>query len=130
VVRLRIQYFELLASRQNFLVALFTRAWRRLGGMEVIALVFCTSALEGDECTVSRPDRFTSGTHWSGYGGQKSLFRNSNPGHSANSHPDSFVEVCGFGFTTVKYRMITNDVSDYINLLVRIAHIICKHSLY
>jgi len=25
----------------------------------------------------------------------------------------------------VKYRMITNDVSDYINLLVRIAHIIC-----
>jgi len=26
--------------------------------------------------------------------------------------------------------MITNDVSDYINLLVRIAHIICSHSLY
>jgi len=26
--------------------------------------------------------------------------------------------------------VITNDVSDYINLLVRIAHIICNHSLY
>jgi len=25
--------------------------------------------------------------------------------------------------------MITNDVSDYINLLVRIAHIICNHPL-
>jgi len=25
--------------------------------------------------------------------------------------------------------VITNDVSDYINLLVRIAHIICNHSL-
>jgi len=24
--------------------------------------------------------------------------------------------------------MITNDVSDYINLLVRIAHIICNHT--
>jgi hypothetical protein len=28
------------------------------------------------------------------------------------------------------YMVITNDVSDYINLLVRIAHIICNHSLY
>jgi len=28
----------------------------------------------------------------------------------------------------MKY-MITNDVSDYINLLVRIAHIICNHLL-
>jgi hypothetical protein len=27
------------------------------------------------------------------------------------------------------YGMITNDVSDYINLLVRIAHIICNHSV-
>jgi hypothetical protein len=26
--------------------------------------------------------------------------------------------------------VITNDVSDYINLLVRIAHIICNHPLY
>jgi len=26
--------------------------------------------------------------------------------------------------------MITNDVSDYINLLVRIAHIICNHPLF
>jgi hypothetical protein len=26
------------------------------------------------------------------------------------------------------YRMITNDVSDYIHLLVRIAHIICNHT--
>jgi len=26
--------------------------------------------------------------------------------------------------------MITNDVSDYKNLLVRIAHIICNHPLY
>jgi len=26
--------------------------------------------------------------------------------------------------------MITNDVSDYINLLVRIAHIICNHPVY
>jgi hypothetical protein len=30
---------------------------------------------------------------------------------------------------TSKYRVITNDVSDYINLLVRIAHIICNHPL-
>jgi hypothetical protein len=29
----------------------------------------------------------------------------------------------------VKYRMITNDVNDYIYLLVRIAHIICNHSI-
>jgi hypothetical protein len=28
------------------------------------------------------------------------------------------------------YGLITNDVSDYINLLVRIAHIICNHPLY
>jgi hypothetical protein len=27
----------------------------------------------------------------------------------------------------LKYRMITNDVSDYIYLFVRIAHIICNH---
>jgi hypothetical protein len=27
-------------------------------------------------------------------------------------------------------RMITNDVSDYTNLLVRIAHIICNHLAY
>jgi hypothetical protein len=26
--------------------------------------------------------------------------------------------------------MITNDVSDYINLFVRIAHIICNHTVY
>jgi hypothetical protein len=26
--------------------------------------------------------------------------------------------------------VITNDVSDYINLLVRIAHIICNHPTY
>jgi len=25
------------------------------------------------------------------------------------------------------FRVITNDVSDYINVLVRIAHIICNH---
>jgi len=30
----------------------------------------------------------------------------------------------------VNYGMITNDVSDYINLLVRIAHIICNHTLH
>jgi hypothetical protein len=28
------------------------------------------------------------------------------------------------------YSVITNDVNDYINLLVRIAHIICNHPLY
>jgi tRNA1(Val) A37 N6-methylase TrmN6 len=28
------------------------------------------------------------------------------------------------------YRMITNDVSDYINLLVRFAHIICNHPYF
>jgi putative NADPH-quinone reductase len=28
------------------------------------------------------------------------------------------------------YTLITNDVSDYINLLVRIAHIICNHPTY
>jgi len=27
------------------------------------------------------------------------------------------------------YGVITNDVSDYISLLVRIAHIICNHPL-
>jgi hypothetical protein len=27
-------------------------------------------------------------------------------------------------------NMITNDVSDYINLWVRIAHIICNHPVY
>jgi hypothetical protein len=27
------------------------------------------------------------------------------------------------------HGVITNDVSDYINLLVRIAHIICNHPL-
>jgi len=29
-----------------------------------------------------------------------------------------------------QYRVITNDVSGYINLLVRIAHIICDHLLF
>jgi len=29
--------------------------------------------------------------------------------------------------STTLCGMITNDVSDYINLLVRIAHIICNH---
>jgi len=29
-----------------------------------------------------------------------------------------------------KYGEITNDVIDYINLLVRIAHTICNHPLY
>jgi hypothetical protein len=28
------------------------------------------------------------------------------------------------------YRVITNDVGDYITLLVRIAHIICNHPLF
>jgi len=28
------------------------------------------------------------------------------------------------------YGVITNDVSDYINLLVRITHIICNHPVY
>jgi hypothetical protein len=35
-----------------------------------------------------------------------------------------------YGHTFRIYGMITNDVSDYINLLVRIAHIICNHPLY
>jgi hypothetical protein len=30
----------------------------------------------------------------------------------------------------VLYEIITNYVSDYINLLVKIAHIICNHPLY
>jgi hypothetical protein len=29
----------------------------------------------------------------------------------------------------MKYGVIINDVSDYINLLVRVAHIICNHPL-
>jgi hypothetical protein len=29
-----------------------------------------------------------------------------------------------------EYRVITNDVIDYINLLVRIVHIICNHPIY
>jgi hypothetical protein len=33
------------------------------------------------------------------------------------------------GTTQPLYGMITNDVSDYINLLVRIARIICNHPL-
>jgi hypothetical protein len=33
-------------------------------------------------------------------------------------------------WTPEEYSMITNDVSDYINLLVRIAHIICNHPIY
>jgi hypothetical protein len=32
--------------------------------------------------------------------------------------------------STVNYGVITNDMSDYINLLVRIAHIICNHPLF
>jgi hypothetical protein len=28
------------------------------------------------------------------------------------------------------YGVITNDVSDYINLLVTIARIVCNHTLY
>jgi hypothetical protein len=28
-----------------------------------------------------------------------------------------------------EYRMITNDVSDYVNVLVRIAYIICNHPI-
>jgi NAD-dependent oxidoreductase involved in siderophore biosynthesis len=28
------------------------------------------------------------------------------------------------------YEMITNDVNNYINLLVRIVHIICNHPLF
>jgi hypothetical protein len=34
------------------------------------------------------------------------------------------------GKTRNTYGMITNDVSDYRNLLVRITHIICNHSSY
>jgi hypothetical protein len=30
-------------------------------------------------------------------------------------------------FERFKYRVIANDVSNYINMLVRIAHIICDH---
>jgi len=30
----------------------------------------------------------------------------------------------------IMYGMITNDVSDYINLLVRLSHIICNHPLF
>jgi len=33
-------------------------------------------------------------------------------------------------FVYVIYEVITNDVSDYVNILVRIAHIICNHPLY
>jgi hypothetical protein len=33
-------------------------------------------------------------------------------------------------FNASEYNVITNDVSDYIRLLVRIAHIICNHTLY
>jgi len=35
-------------------------------GVEVQARVFLTSALDGGECSASRPGRFTSGTHWLG----------------------------------------------------------------
>jgi len=32
--------------------------------------------------------------------------------------------------SVTKYEVITNDVSDYINLFVRITHIICNRPLY
>jgi len=35
-----------------------------------------------------------------------------------------------YSITGLLYRVITNDVSDYINLLVRFAHIICNHTLH
>jgi hypothetical protein len=43
-----------------------------------------------------------------------------------HSHPmwTEFRDVGGM------YEVITNDVSDYINVLVRIAHIICNHTFY
>jgi hypothetical protein len=34
------------------------------------------------------------------------------------------------GAKRVKYGVITNYVNDYINLLVRIAHIICNYPLF
>jgi len=40
----------------------------------------------------------------------------------ASDNPVSFL--C---LVTPIYRVITNDVSDYINLLVRIVHITCNH---
>jgi len=30
----------------------------------------------------------------------------------------------------IKYRVITNCVSDYMSLLVRVAHIICNHRIF
>jgi len=33
-------------------------------------------------------------------------------------------------YVGLRSSVIKNDVSDYINLLVRIAHIICNHPLY
>jgi hypothetical protein len=33
-------------------------------------------------------------------------------------------------FGCICYRIITNDVSDYINVLVGIAHKICNHLLF
>jgi hypothetical protein len=32
--------------------------------------------------------------------------------------------------TDIRYEVITKDVSDYINLLVIIAHIICNHPYF
>jgi hypothetical protein len=43
------------------------------------------------------------------------------PDHECSSSPSE---------RKAKYGMITNDVSDFINLFVRIAHVICNHPYY
>jgi hypothetical protein len=37
------------------------------GGVDVKIHVFLTSALDGDEWSVSRPGHFTPGNHWTGH---------------------------------------------------------------
>jgi len=59
---------------------------------------------------------------------------------STKSFPDAFIAIIGACvracvrvYTKIYifcvYTVIANDVSDYMNLLLRIAHIICNHSL-
>jgi len=79
--------------------------------VEVYLQTFLTSALDEGQGSASRVGRFTPGeratdAHW--IGGW----------------------VCHQAMQNLIHSVITNDVSDYINLFVRIAHIIYNHTFY
>jgi hypothetical protein len=64
--------------------------------------------------------------HWFGGigGGQWTLGREAGGMVKDKGKADSSAQTRN---TLLKYRVITNDVSYYINILARIAHIICNH---